>query len=532
MSYENNLPKLLRNLGDPDTCTVKEKVFTICKSYSFPIVLHSIAEDVITCRCNPFCRIDLASMFLRLCPDDYLRSFNTKEFDLEKEKHTVEGCREGEEYFNDFLRIESHADAEEFADREFYDYTEEDFPKAAIKATAGFNFFTLLFQRLSPMDFFSPKQFLDLTAPLITKAAAHSSFGPWTSNSSAKGAHELLESLSTYCSCYSLSELLVWSPLPKTKYLENFQYTHSIFGKILLLNRSRLLKEKWPKNPLAKSAFCWCLKQVKHPYLSSYLDQILVPVLLFVDDFTSEHKIAGLKCLDHIMKNVSQEELRWYNRHAVIFDALKHQLYTQDAIVLENVLPCLLSVLSVIEKNPLNSENMDYNHYDEIFELILYNSEMENKLAFRRIYTSFIPTFIDIMGISCVRHMKALLRIIEYYLEIYDGPYETARLNVLRTLQKIIEVAWPRVDNHIDFLVKVLLKLLYDVVVEDVIITSGPVKKQLVNKTIEILCDLKKVNGQRIEELLTAVSGKIDVAGFQLAVESVLESNFEEKSSN
>lgn len=180
----------------------------------------------------------------------------------------------------------------------------------------------------------------------------------------------------------------------------------------------------------------------------------------------------------------------------------------------------LFCVLS--RKKPSNSENIDYNHYDETFELILYNSEMENNLAFRRIYTSFIPTFIEIMGIACVRHMKALLRITGSYLEIHDGPHETARLNILCCLQKIIEVAWPRVGNHIDFLVKVLLKLLYDISVEDVLITSTSVKKQLVDKTTEVLRNLKKIDAHRTGELLTAVSGKVDIAEFQLAVESVL----------
>lgn len=520
MSNIKNLSSLWKILEDPDAGTVKEIVLSICNSYSFPTVVHNIAEDVMTCRCSHFCKIDLASTFLKLCPDDYLIS-SRKEFNLEKDEHSVDVCYEVEEYFKDLLCIEAHADVEEFVDREFYNYTKEDFPEVAVRATAVFKFFTLLFQRLSPTDFLSPKQFLHITALIITKAAAHACHGPWTNNSSVQEAHDLLKSLSLCCSCHSLSELLVWKS-PKTENLDSFQYTHSIFGKILTLNRSRLLKEKWLKNPLTKSAFCWCLIQVKHPYLSYYLDQVLAPVLLFVDDFLPEHKIPGLKCLDHIIKNVSKEELRWYNRHAVMFDVLKHQLYTQEVTVLENVLPCLLSILCVIEKKPSNSENIDYNHYDETFELILYNSEMENNLAFRRIYTSFIPTFIEIMGIACVRHMKALLRITGSYLEIHDGPHETARLNILCCLQKIIEVAWPRVGNHIDFLVKVLLKLLYDISVEDVLITSTSVKKQLVDKTTEVLRNLKKIDAHRTGELLTAVSGKVDIAEFQLAVESVL----------
>lgn len=526
MSDIKRFSDLWNVLEDPESeiSTAKETVFSISKSYLFATVLHNIAEDVTTtCQCRPSCRIDLVSAFLRLCPNDYSLTSGLKESDTEKADAYHE-----EEYFKDLLRIESHADIKEFVDREFYDYTGEDFPKAAVRATAVFKFFTVFFRRSSPKDFSSPKLFLDLTARLVAKAGAHATTHetnpPWTNDSSVRAANDLLQSLLLCCSRNSLSELLVWSPFSsETEFLESFRYADSIFGKVLSSNQSRLIKDKWPKNPHVKSTFCWCLMQVKYPYLSFYLDQILPHVLLFVDDFITEHKMTGLKCLAHIIANVSKEELRWYNRHAVIFDALKHQLYTQEQDVLRNVLLSLLSILSVIEENPRSSQNTDYNHYDEIFELILYNAEMENNLAFRRIYTSFIPTLIETMGITCVRHMKALLRVIETYLEIHDGPHETARLNILCSLQKILEVAWPRVVPHLDFLVKVLLKLLYDVSVEDVMITSEPAKKKLVDKITELLCTLKKLNAQRIEELLTAVSGDvIDVADFQFVVESVI----------
>lgn len=48
------------------------------------------------------------------------------------------------------------------------------------------------------------------------------------------------------------------------------------------------------------------------------------------------------------------------------------------------------------------------------------------------------------LGIQIARHLKRLQRVIVGYLEVSDGPDETARLATLETLKHTIQHAWPR----------------------------------------------------------------------------------------
>lgn len=59
------------------------------------------------------------------------------------------------------------------------------------------------------------------------------------------------------------------------------------------------------------------------------------------------------------------------------------------------VLPCLLDLLSVLEK-PCGCTDAPRrpNRYDEVFQLMLTHMEMEHKLALRRVYAHNLALFI------------------------------------------------------------------------------------------------------------------------------------------
>ncbi|XP_029643753.1 TELO2-interacting protein 2-like [Octopus sinensis] len=501
-------------------CNLESIVDQMRQSHSFTDVIHQISIELQSCTCSPLCKLNLVVVFVQLCPEIYF------ECNHQEEMLIASSTKNTFSEDNDvklLQKIVTHAYVEEFRDREIYEYTADDFPNAVTRANLVFKSFTLLLQnQKASKRIFCRNESLDLVALLCSLAASHAEPGPWTSETTVVAANSIINALAKFYSCRNSQELLLLANEHGFTNPEDSWHTKSIFRKILNLNQPRLRKENWNKNPFAKAAFCWCLGNVEHPYLSFYLDHVLTPVLLFVDDFVSEHKLTGIKYLNYIIDNVSKEELRWYNRDAVIFDALKHQLFTQEESVLETTLSSLLSILSILEKPPSKLENISYNRYDEIFTSVLYNAQIENQLSFRRVYTSYIPKFIHLMGMTVVRHTKQFLQLVESYLEIYDGPHEVARLNVLASLKSFIKVSWPRIQHHNDKLVKILLRLVYDVAVEDVYVIPNDVKQKVISEVVEILGILRMLNKERVENLLHAVSGKLNIPAFQEAVESVL----------
>ncbi|KAG8441088.1 hypothetical protein GDO86_006727 [Hymenochirus boettgeri] len=231
---------------------------------------------------------------------------------------------------------------------------------------------------------------------------------------------------------------------------------YGTFGKALEMLRPRLCKDTWESNPEAKFVFSWILYQVTRPGLSEFLSLVLPPSLLLSDDYRIENKVLGVSCLHHIIKNVPAADLRQYNQSQVVYHALKDHLYTNDADVIKVVLPCLLDLFPVLQKprpaiGDYRKDKEDPS--DEIMQLILIHMEMEHKIELRRLYARM----------RIVRHMKRLLRVIVGYLEVYDGPEETARLCILETLQGTIKYAWPRMQCKLPLLLQTLLKFIYDV---------------------------------------------------------------------
>jgi predicted small metal-binding protein len=65
------------------------------------------------------------------------------------------------------------------------------------------------------------------------------------------------------------------------------------------------------------------------------------------------------------------------------------------------VLPCLIDLLPVLEKDPAcTGLPRKPNRYDEVLRLTLTHMEMEHKLALRSVYAKFLEHFIEKCGLS------------------------------------------------------------------------------------------------------------------------------------
>uniref|UniRef100_A0A672RCW9 TELO2 interacting protein 2 n=1 Tax=Sinocyclocheilus grahami TaxID=75366 RepID=A0A672RCW9_SINGR len=183
----------------------------------------------------------------------------------------------------------------------------------------------------------------------------------------------------------------------------------------------------WKHNQAVKHVFSWVLVQVGRPWLTEYLEKVFPPSLLISDDYHTENKVLGVHCLHHVVLNVSAADLRQFNRAQVLYHALFNV-----------VLPCLLDLLSVLEKSPVHSGlPRKPNRFDDVLRHVLTYMEMEHKLDLRCVYAKNLVLFIERMGIVIVRHLKRLERVIVGYLEVSDAPEEKARLSILDALQKL-----------------------------------------------------------------------------------------------
>ncbi|ELU05982.1 hypothetical protein CAPTEDRAFT_35015, partial [Capitella teleta] len=248
--------------------------------------------------------------------------------------------------------------------------------------------------------------------------------------------------------------------------------------------RSHLSRQRWKLNPGSVCVFRRCALSVTFPQLSLFVDDVLPPSLLFLDDFQVEHKIFGIEILSHMMLNCSATELSWQGRLEVMYDALQRLTYASEAEVLRKVYPALHLCLRLVEKKPSKL-------HDSIFQRLLYNMQMENRIAVRLIYAQNLRSFIECLGSKVMKHLKKLMPVFYSFLEIYDGPTEECRLSMLSALEATLKVAWMRIEGHSDAILQCLVKVIYEMSV-DCTQTPSEVKSLVIAKCVQNLVLLKR----------------------------------------
>jgi hypothetical protein len=105
-----------------------------------------------------------------------------------------------------------------------------------------------------------------------------------------------------------------------------------------------------------------------------------------------------------------------------------------------------------------------------------------------------------------MKHLKRLMPVIYSYLEIYDGPHELCRLSVLDALKAVLEVAWPRLSAHSDSILKALVRLMFDISVDQTL-TPEDVKSKVIQRCVDNCVLLKRLNS---EEVCAKISALVD----------------------
>lgn len=394
----------------------------------------------------------------------------------------------------------------EFSEKKEELFTEKDFDGIAKRAASGMKALSLLLEKL---DFVSKatepyshilvschKSLSKLVYAVSYKALfvclEHMSSHSWTSEASVSEAKSLLLVICSVNHCSTFEEYLC-NP------------NDAKFAKILSDLHPKLRSSKWRLNPSAPHVFAFCVLRVKMPFLSDHLGTVLSAPLVFVDDHEVHNKCLGLDLIQHIVANVSKAELRWYGRADVLYDLLGKQLHSREPEILNLAIPCLFAVLDVVEKSPVVPDGIRQEvKHDEMFRVYIQNMSLETTIALRRVYSHHLSAFIAKLGITVLRHIEQVLTVITCYLEVYDGPDEACRIDVLEALQMLLCQAWPRMSNHSHVIVQSLVRLIYDVSSERTL-TPVDVNRRLLDGAVKCLKLLKQICPDRIEELIVTL---------------------------
>lgn len=286
----------------------------------------------------------------------------------------------------------------------------------------------------------------------------------WALDGCKKIAMDVMKSLIVMCSCGDVLGLLCGKGVKTLKEQDCYFFPNGVLHSILEKVKIFMSKNKLPDYPVAVHILVWSIRNVKHPYLSEHISMILPPLLTLVDDYRVGNRVTGIETLSHVIENMNATELCWYGRANIIYDALHHRIRSNQPKVMCVLQPCLLKIIKVIEpspKRPIVSPKM--NKCDENLQIILTSMEFETKIVMRRAYCSHLALFIDHMGITVVRHLKRLLRVVFGYLEIGDGDTEEWRLVMLDILKSILLNAWPKVSSHVNDILRCLMKVVIDI---------------------------------------------------------------------
>ncbi|XP_064382142.1 TELO2-interacting protein 2-like [Halichondria panicea] len=311
---------------------------------------------------------------------------------------------------------------------------------------------TQLLSLLNDCDKVSDESHLAVAHAVIT-GAGHCGKHYWTSTVSRQIANDIISRLIDLTNSGSVQQLLAGGDKADGS---------RVLATVLLLIREKLTKEKWKEYPIHKHALVWCIKHLKHPNVSPYLDTFLPATLMMLDDYTDYHRILALGLASHIVCNVDSTELRWYNRADVIYQAIKPLLYGSAPNVSNAVHTCLLHLLPVLDAYHTDIPAKP-NKSSEVFELLINSLHMESNLAAKKVYAFYVSKYIELLGIFCVRHMKLLLTVLISCIEdsYFPETSDTQRY-ALKSLATLITHAWPRIPSHKDSILKCLVRVVSD----------------------------------------------------------------------
>ena len=335
------------------------------------------------------------------------------------------------------------------------DFTcDEKFTKFGESAFMVFEVLSCVLENLKREDSFSDSpveafNFICISLVLIHEHSSGAS--AWSNEKACTKTLFLLTGLMQFAKVASPSDLL------QVKFSNA-----SVFDECLKLIQPWLKSDNWKRNPATVHCYVGLLTTASFN-LFDHLPLVLPPTLLLVDDFEPQNQCTGIQCTQHILEHTSKTEIYLYGRAEVLFCALLRLMYSAEEEVILALLPCILRLAQTIDFNAKDKSNaMKTTKTDELFSILLRNMLLEQKWSVRREYSKHLSNFVNALQLAILKHLPKTFEVVESYLEITDYEAEATRVNILRAIETLINVAWPRILSRYDVIMKCIVRLVLE----------------------------------------------------------------------
>lgn len=180
-------------------------------------------------------------------------------------------------------------------------------------------------------------------------------------------------------------------------------------------------------------------------------------------------------------------------------------MYIREVKLIDVLYFVLFYILLVVEKDfqyCIDSKGFMrvLNKYDEIFYIIFVDVYGEQNLVLRMVFIGYLIYFVEKLGFFILRYINFFFKVIEEYLESYDGKRYFVKLQILRLMKLVIIVIWLRMFRYVDFILKVLVRLLIDILFKEMY--DFEFVYILEKLSIQCLIFIKYVNLEYVEKSL------------------------------
>lgn len=318
---------------------------------------------------------------------------------------------------------------------------------------------------------------------------------------------------SEYCSNNAAKLMDLLCTLKKESVAKILSLNYSTIHKQVISRDSFLKDNTWKRYPAFVQVLISLLRLSEKGCLSQHLGLSAPLILLMIDDYNEKYVVIGVGLLQYLLSNLPAADMRMYGWSDVFYDALFKRLFNSKHMVLDTILPVLLSCLKTIQ--PKLSRKLKPDELvviDKTFEQIISNCLITSDSQLLKCYFSNLPAYIEYMGMEVVSHLKQLMNLYSRYLEECHFAWLE---DLLYSLNCLIRVAWIRIPH---------LKLFEELLKTLIRLDQSSSEKLMVDSiyagVYQCIASLMEINED--DELENAMKQLSSITGFDRHVSNVL----------
>lgn len=254
----------------------------------------------------------------------------------------------------------------------------------------------------------------------------HDSSCVWCDETCAKLSDEVIDKFCKIFNC-TTKQLLVEVSFGESRGVEN-----KMAMLLLKFLRPKLLTDTWRTYPGAVACYKWIIMNIEIPYMQEYIYTVIPTTLNIIDDYHADNKVLGLKCLSHILSNVTMEQLKNYCSIDLFYTMVKPLLHWREK---ETIIPLLNCIIEIAKKGNSKYQKQSVDpgwceYMDETLAILLPIIEFEQDVRLQTEYTEALYIILNASetNVSLARWSHRFISVIECYAQFPHTSYRTMQV--------------------------------------------------------------------------------------------------------